>query len=75
MAIANALFDLRDPALSTRVLEAGSKILKRRVSQLTRLHWRDGGEIMRQLEQSAVKRGVWTPEIAKDDKANPRQTN
>ncbi len=59
MAIGSKLFNLRDESLETRLLEASSKILKKAIADLNALHWRDGNEVMRQLEETAVKRGVW----------------
>ena len=57
--IAGKLFNLRGEALEHRLSEAASKILKRSVADIHALHWRDGGEVMRQLEEQAIKRGVW----------------
>jgi hypothetical protein len=59
MAIGSKLFNLRDESLENRLLEASSKILKKSIADLNALHWRDGNEVMRQLEETAVKRGVW----------------
>jgi hypothetical protein len=59
MSIGTKLFNLRGESLEYRLLEAASKILKRSVADLHALHWRDGGEVMRQLEEQAIKRGVW----------------
>ncbi len=59
MAIGGKLFNLKGDALEHRLVEASSKILKKSVSDLHALHWRDGGEVMRQLEEQAIKRGVW----------------
>jgi hypothetical protein len=59
LGIAGKLFNLRGEPLEFRLLEAASKILKRSVADLHALHWRDGGEVMRQLEEQAIKRGVW----------------
>jgi hypothetical protein len=59
MTIGGKLFNLNGEVLERRLLEAASKILKKSVCDLHALHWRDGGEVMRQLEEQAVKRGVW----------------
>jgi hypothetical protein len=59
ISIGTKLFNLRGESLEYRLLEAASKILKRSVADLHALHWRDGGEVMRQLEEQAIKRGVW----------------
>jgi hypothetical protein len=59
LSIGTKLFNLRGESLEYRLLEAAGKILKRSVADLHALHWRDGGEVMRQLEEQAVKRGVW----------------
>lgn len=59
LAISGKLFNLKGDDLKTRVADAASKILKCTVTDLNALHWRDGGEVMRQLEEQAVKRGVW----------------
>jgi hypothetical protein len=59
MAIGGKLFNLKGDPLEHRLLEASSKILKKSVSDIHALHWRDGGEVMRQLEEQAIKRGVW----------------
>jgi hypothetical protein len=59
MSIGTKLFNLRGESLEYRLLEAAGKILKRSVADLHALHWRDGGEVMRQLEEQAIKRGVW----------------
>ncbi len=59
LSIGTKLFNMRGEALEQRLLEAAGKILKRSVADLHSLHWRDGGEVMRQLEEQAVKRGVW----------------
>jgi hypothetical protein len=59
LGIAGKLFNLRGESLEGRLLEAASKILKRSVADIHALHWRDGGEVMRQLEEQAIKRGVW----------------
>lgn len=59
LAIGTKLFNLKGESLEYRLLEAASKILKRSVADLHALHWRDGGEVMRQLEEQAIKRGVW----------------
>ncbi len=59
LSIGTKLFNLRGESLEYRLLEAAGKILKRSVADLHALHWRDGGEVMRQLEEQAIKRGVW----------------
>jgi hypothetical protein len=59
LGIGGKLFNLRGESLEGRLLEAASKILKRSVADIHALHWRDGGEVMRQLEEQAIKRGVW----------------
>ncbi len=59
LSIGTKLFNMRGESLEHRLLEAASKILKRSVADLHSLHWRDGGEVMRQLEEQAIKRGVW----------------
>ncbi|MFN3266002.1 MAG: hypothetical protein ACK41E_04085 [Deinococcales bacterium] len=59
LSIAGKLFNLRGEQLEQRLLEAAGKILKRSVADIYALHWRDGGEVMRQLEEQAIKRGVW----------------
>jgi hypothetical protein len=59
LGIAGKLFNLRGELLEGRLLEAAGKILKRSVADIHALHWRDGGEVMRQLEEQAIKRGVW----------------
>ncbi len=59
LSIGTKLFNLRGESLEYRLIEAASKILKRSVADLHALHWRDGGEVMRQLEEQAIKRGVW----------------
>lgn len=57
--IAVKLFNIKGHALDDRMLEAASKILKLNVTNLSALHKNDGNKIMRQLEGTAVKRGVW----------------
>lgn len=59
LSIGTKLFNMRGESLEHRLLEAAGKILKRSVADLHALHWRDGGEVMRQLEEQAIKRGVW----------------
>jgi hypothetical protein len=59
LSIAGKLFNLKGEALETRVLEASSKILKKSIADVHALHWRDGNEVMKQLEETAIKRGVW----------------
>jgi hypothetical protein len=59
LSIGTKLFNMRGESLEYRLIEAASKILKRSVADLHALHWRDGGEVMRQLEEQAIKRGVW----------------
>ena len=59
LSIGTKLFNMRGESLEQRLLEAAGKILKRGVADLHSLHWRDGGEVMRQLEEQAIKRGVW----------------
>ncbi len=59
LAIGSNLFNLKGDMLELRLLEAASKILKRSIADVHALHWRDGGEVMRQLEEQAIKRGVW----------------
>lgn len=61
MAIGGKLFGLKGDALETRLLEAATKILSKAVHDLHALHWRDGNDVMRALEETAVKRGVWEP--------------
>ncbi len=58
-AIAEKLFNLKDDALEARLIEASSKIVKRNIMDMNALHWRDGNEVMRQLEEQAIKRGLW----------------
>jgi hypothetical protein len=58
-AIGGKLFNLKGDDLAARLLEAASKIVKAQIIELDALHWRDGNEIMKQLEEQAVKRGVW----------------
>jgi hypothetical protein len=64
-AIAGKLFNLKGEALDDRLLHAASKILKCNVRTLDLLDWKDGKEVMRSLEEEAVKRGVWTASEAK----------
>lgn len=59
LMIGQKLFNLTGDLLHSRMAEAATKILKANVTDLGKLHWRDGGEVMRQLEEQAVKRGVW----------------
>jgi hypothetical protein len=59
LAIGGKLFNLTGDALEARIIEAANKILKSNVSNLYALHWRDGGQVMKQLEEQAIKRGVW----------------
>ena len=59
LAIGGKLFNLSGDALEARVLGAAGKILSKSVADLYALQWRDGSEVMKQLEENAVKRGVW----------------
>jgi hypothetical protein len=59
LSIAGKLFNLKGEALETRLLEASGKILKKSIADVHALHWRDGNEVMKQLEETAIKRGVW----------------
>ena len=59
LTIAAKLFNLQGDALEARVLGAAGKILGKSIADLYALQWRDGGEVMKQLEETAVKRGVW----------------
>jgi hypothetical protein len=59
LAIAGKLFNLKGDALETRLLEASAKILGKSIGDVHALHWRDGNEVMKQLEETAIKRGVW----------------
>lgn len=61
MAIGGKLFGLKGDPLEARLLEAATKILAKAVHDLHALHWRDGNDVMRALEEQAVKRGVWEP--------------
>ncbi|HEX2864885.1 MAG TPA: recombinase RecT, partial [Deinococcales bacterium] len=58
-AIGAKLFGLKGDALDARLASAASKILKNRVADLHALHWKDGNDVMRALEDEAVRRGVW----------------
>lgn len=59
LIIGAKLFNLQGDALEARVLGAAGKILGKSIADLYALQWRDGGEVMKQLEETAVKRGVW----------------
>ncbi len=59
LEIGSKLFNLKGDALETRVLGAAGKILGKSVADIHALHWRDGSEVMKQLEETAIKRGVW----------------
>jgi hypothetical protein len=59
LEIGAKLFNLKGDALETRVLGAAGKILGKSVADIHALHWRDGSEVMKQLEETAIKRGVW----------------
>ena len=59
LAIGAKLFNLNGDVLEARVLGAAGKILGKSIADLYALQWRDGGEVMKQLEETAVKRGVW----------------
>ena len=59
LAIAGKLFNLKGDPLETRLLEASAKILGKSIGDVHALHWRDGNEVMKQLEETAIKRGVW----------------
>ena len=59
LTIGAKLFNLQGDALEARVLGAAGKILGKSIADLYALQWRDGGEVMKQLEETAVKRGVW----------------
>ncbi len=59
LSIAGKLFNLKGEQLENRVLEASSKILKKSIADVHALHWKDGNEVMKQLEETAIKRGVW----------------
>jgi hypothetical protein len=59
LAIAGKLFNLKGDALETRLIEASAKILGKSIGDVHALHWRDGNEVMKQLEETAIKRGVW----------------
>jgi hypothetical protein len=59
-AIGAALFpDKKGDALAIRIREAASKILNLEISSLHDLHWKQGEEIMKKLEEEAIKKGVW----------------
>jgi hypothetical protein len=59
-AIGQKLFpDLKGDALEKRLLKAASAIVKADVLNLHRLQWRDGNDVMRKLEEEAIKQGVW----------------
>jgi hypothetical protein len=51
--------DLKGDALEKRLLAAASKIVKADVTNLHRLQWRDGNDVMKKLEEEAVRQGVW----------------
>lgn len=66
-AIAQTLFldannkPLKGDAMTVRLREACSKILKCEVKHIHLLAQRDGIDVIRALEKEAVRRGVWTP--------------
>ena len=59
LAVGKNLFNLSGDALESRVLEAAGKILGQSVADLYGLQRLDGDKVMKQLEETAVKRGVW----------------
>lgn len=59
LTIGAKLFNLQGDALEARVLEAASKILARSVADLYAVQRHDGETVMKQLEETAIKRGVW----------------
>ena len=59
LAIGAKLFNLSGDALESRVLEAAGKILGKSIADLYGLQRLDGDKVMKQLEETAVKRGVW----------------
>lgn len=64
-AIGGKLFGLKGDGLEARLCSAASKILRRQVVDLHAMHWKDGGEVMKALEDQAVKRGVWEKDPAR----------
>lgn len=59
LAVGKKLFNLSGETLENRVLEAAGKILGQSVADLYALQRLDGDKVMKQLEETAVKRGVW----------------
>jgi phage recombination protein Bet len=58
-AIGGKLFNLTGDALEDRICLAASKIIGKQIADLHALHYRDGNKVMKELEEQAVKRGVW----------------
>jgi hypothetical protein len=51
--------DLKGEQLAARIRSAASRIVKAEVLHLDKLHYRDGNDVMKQLEATAVEKGVW----------------
>jgi hypothetical protein len=51
--------ELKGEQLAARIRQAASRIVKSEVAHLDKLHYRDGNDVMKQLEATAVEKGVW----------------
>jgi hypothetical protein len=51
--------ELKGEALAARIRQAASRIVKSEIAHLDKLHYRDGNDVMKQLEATAVEKGVW----------------
>jgi hypothetical protein len=58
-SVGKALFNLTGTDLDLRLVDGSSKILKMRVQRLEALHRQDAADVLEQITETAVKRGVW----------------